>query len=260
MSGAFGSFAFGGAGIGPGNFLNLCQRTATECGVANSLAVQSALPTVSGATGSLGRIVNWVGDGWRDLQMDRDDWAWMRSSVLLGGGVTFPTVAAQASYPLGTGAGSVGVGADSFGKWDIETFRSYPTAVGYRGEIYLDEVSYDVWRDSYMLGAMRDVQTRPVVFAVGPDQSICLGPPPNGLYTIAGDYFVAPSEMVVDTDIPVGLPTRFRMLIVYRAMAKYAAYEAAPDVAQRAAEENARLYPQLLAARSPQIGFAGALA
>lgn len=242
------------------NFLALCQRACVECGVASGLAIQSALPTTAGASGSLGRVVGWVNDAWTDVQCDHDDWDWMRSSNLLGAGVSFQTIAGQASYPLGTTAGTVGVDVEAFGKWDRETFRNYPTAVGFRGEGYLDEIPFDTWRDSYMFGAMRSVQTRPVVVAVGSDQSLCLGPPPNGLYTITADYFVAPTEMVADTDVPTGLPTRFHMLIVYRAMMKYAGYESAPEVYQRGSEENAGMYAQLQAVRAPRIGFGGALA
>jgi hypothetical protein len=241
-------------------FLQLCQRACVECGVASGRAILSALPTTVGATGSLGRVVNWVGDAWADIQTDHDDWDWMRSSNLLGGGVTVQTLAGQASYPLGTGAGMVGVAVDSFGKWDRATFRSYATAVGFTGEDFLEEIPFDTWRDTYMFGAQRTVQTRPVVVAVGPDQSLNLGPPPNGLYTVTADYFVAPSVMVLDTDIPLGLPTRFHMLIVYRAMMKYAGYESAPEVYQRGSEESARMRAQLMAVRAQRIGFGGALA
>lgn len=242
------------------NFLALCRRAATECGVASSIAINTALPTTAGATGSLARIVNWVNDAWTDIQMDHDDWDWMRSSSLLGAGVLFATVAGQASYPLGTTGGTVGVDVDAFGKWDRETFRCFPTAVGFQGEEWLDEIPYDAWRDSYMFGAMRSVQTRPVVIAVGSDQSLCLGPPPNGLYTVTGDYFAAPTEMVADTDVPAGLPTRFHMLIVYRTMMKYAGYESAPEVYQRGSEENAGMYAQLQAVRAPRLSFGSALA
>lgn len=308
------------------NFLQICQRACVECGVASGLAIQTALPTVVGATGSLGRVVGWVNDGWTDIQMDHDDWDWLRSSSLLGAGVSFQTVAGQASYPLDSGAGAgnslvvpgtppllgglwndgealalapgvdmvslptalpalgglwnnggvlcfapgpdgfssptgmVGVAVDNFGKWDRETFRCYPTAVGFQAEQFLDEVPFDAWRNAYMLGAQRTVQTRPVVMAVGPDQSICLGPPPDGTYTITGDYFVAPTEMAADTDIPVGLPTRFHMLIVYRTMMKYAGFESAPEVYQRGSEENAGMYAQLMAVRAQRMSFGGALA
>jgi hypothetical protein len=95
---------------------------------------------------------------------------------------------------------------------------------------------------------------------VGPDQSLNLGPASDGAYTITGDYFSAPLAMVVDTDLPAGLPARFLMLIVWGAMAKYAAYESAPEVAQRAMTEFNRMYAQLAAVRAPRMGFGGALA
>lgn len=243
------------------NFLQLSQRAAIECGVASSSAIQAVLPTVVGATGSLGRVVGWVNDSWTDIQMDHDgDWSWMRSSNILGAGVSFLTLAGQTSYPLGVGVGTVGVAVDAFGKWDEGTFRCMPTAVGVRGEIDLDDIPYDAWRNGYMLGAMRSTQTRPVVIAVGPDQSLCLGPPPNDQYTITGDYFVAPSEMTANTDVPLGLPARFQMLIVYRAMMKYAGYESAPELYQRATEENAGMYAQLMRIRAPRITWGSALA
>lgn len=269
MSGAFGGFVFGGttpapvaASIQSGgmSFLALAQMAAVQCGVASGSAIKTALPTVVGATGSLGRIVGWVNDAWTDIQMDRDDWIWMRSSNLLGVGVSFQTIAGQASYPLGLGLGTVGVSVDAFGKWDRETFRNQSTAVGFRNEMFLEEIPYDSWRDGYMLGAMRSVQTRPVAIAIGPDQSLNLGPPPNDQYTITGDYFVAPQVMVADTDFPLGLPSRFHMLIVYRVMMKCGGYESAPELYQRGSEENAGMYAQLMQVRAQRPYFAGALA
>lgn len=236
------------------NYLQLCQRAVSECGVSGTLT------TVVGQVGSLGRIVAWVADAWNDVQIRHDDWDWMRSSNLLGAGASFVTVNAQASYPLGAGAGTVGVAVDSFGKWDRMTFRCYPTAAGVSGEEFLEPIRFDAWRDGYMLGAMRSVQTRPYVVAIGPDQSVNLGPPPNALYTITGDYFVAPSVMAADADLPTGLPTRFHSLIVYLTMQKYAGYEAAPEVLQRGVSEAVTMMNRLETARMPSMGFGGALA
>lgn len=242
------------------NFLQICQRAIVECGVASNQAATTVLPTVVGASGSVGRIVNWVNDGWTDIQMDNLTWDWMRSSNILGAGASFTTVAGQASYPLGTGLGTVGIDPELFGSWDEGTFRNQTTSIGFRNEMFLDDISYDSWRDSYMLGAMRSVQTRPVAIAVGPNKSLNLGPPPNDQYTITGDYFVAPSLMVADADIPAGLPTRYHMLIVYRVLMKYAGFESAPEAYQRGSQENDGMYAQLLAQYSPRIGWGGALA
>jgi hypothetical protein len=127
-------------------------------------------------------------------------------------------------------------------------------------EILLESIPYDSFRNEYMLGAMRAVQTRPYVIAVGPDQSLNLGPPPNGLYSVTGDFWVAPTSLVNDTDTPTKLPTRWHPLIVWGALRKYGYYEAAPDVLQRAEYEWEQMYRELEAARLPRIGFSGALA
>lgn len=235
-------------------FLQLCQRCAVECGASGTIA------TVSGQQGSLARVVNWVGDAWNDIQIAHDDWDWMRASNILGSGVSFVPASGQYTTPLGTGAGTIGVATDSFGKWDRDTFRCYTTTVGTSNETFLDCISFDNWRNAYMLGAMREVRTRPVAVAVGPDQSINLGPPPNGDYTITGDYWMAPSVMTSDADVPTGLPTRFHMLIVYKAMLKYAGYEAAAEVFQRASMEWTAMYSRLESLRMPRINMAGALA
>lgn len=236
-------------------FLQLVNRLITECGVSGG-----PLVTVASQTGSLGRCVNWVGDAWNELQTLHDDWIWMRSSNILGAGVSFVPLAGLPTCTLGIGAGQVGVATDSFGKWDRTTFRDYPTSVGVSSEIFLDCIDFDVWRNDYMLGAMRTVQTRPTVIAIGPDQSLNVGPPSNGLYTVTGDYYMAPTLMALDADVPLGLPLRFHLLIVYMAMLKYAGYESAMDVYQRAIAETNRLMAPLEAARLPMMSFSGALA
>lgn len=235
-------------------FLGLCQRLQLECGVSGELT------TTAGQVGSLGRLVAWIGTAWEELQTERDDWNFMRSSNLLGAGISFTTVDGQASYPLGTGAGTCGITAAQFGKWDRQSFRNYTTAAGFQNEMFLDEIPFDAWRNSYMLGAMRAVRTRPVAIAIGPDNSLCLGPPPNALYTVTGDFFTAPTIMAQDADTPTGLPNQFHMAIVYKGMMLYGGYEAAPEVFQKGSQGYASLIAQLQVNNSPEISFAGALA
>lgn len=241
-------------------YLQMCQRACVECGVASNTAVATALPTVIGATGSVGRVVNWVADAFSDIAQDHDDWSWLRSSQILGQGVSFTTVNGQASYPLGTGPGTVGVATDVLGKWDAETFWSFTTSNGFSDEIPLGEVTFDYWRAVYMNNANRNVRTRPVAFAIGPDLSINLGPNVNGNYTVTGDYFMVAPVLAADADVPLGLPTRFHMLVVYRAMIKYGFYESAQEVTARGNQENDGMYAQLQALRAPRISFGGALA
>lgn len=237
------------------NRLQLINKAIKECGASGG-----PVSTAIGLTGDLDLIGGWVDDSWNETQINHDDWDWMRSSNILGSGASFVPTAGQFNIQLGTNTGQAGIAVDSFGKWDRETFRCFVTSVGTNSELFLDDVPYDSWRNSYMFGAMRQVQTRPVAVAVGPDQSVNLGPPPNGLYTITADYWMAPSVMVADTDVPVGLPLRYHMLIVYKTMMKYAGYQSAPEVYTRGNMEYRLMFDQLEAARLPPMGFAGALA
>lgn len=234
-------------------FLQLCQRMAAECGVSGTLT------TTAGQQGSLQRIINWVNQAWLELQLEHDDWGFMKSSVLLGAGCSFVTVAGKAYYPLGSGAGTVGIAAANFGKWDEKSFRLFTTANGFNDEWFLDDIPFSTWRNSYMLGAMRNVQTRDTVVAIGPNQEVCLGPPPNGLYTVNADYWIAPTQMAADGDVPANLPAQYHMIIVYKGMQYYAAYEAAPEVEARGTSGYARMLAQLEAIYGPKIYFGGAL-
>lgn len=252
------------------NKLQLCQRLQTDAGVSGTLT------TTIGQTGSLGRLVNWIDDAWNNLQTERDDWEFLRSSYLEGNGFSFSTVSGQSVYPLGFGSGGaigqfiIGRSAPGgnaalptfaqFGKWARETFRCQSTSGGFQTEVPIDWVPYDNWRDYYMLGAMRSVKTRPIVMAVGPDKSICLAPPSDGTYTITGDYYMAPAVMQLDTDFPVGIATRFHLLIVYDALDMYADYESAPEASAFAAKGRAKLLPLFESQYLPDCYFAGALA
>src|SRR3954469_11295296 len=102
--------------------LDLVQRLAIECGVSGTV------DTTIDQTGENLRLVGWIDTAWQELQTKHDDWAWLRSSVLLGGGASFVTVAGQAYYPLGSGAGTSGVTAAALGKWEEGSFRCFPTA------------------------------------------------------------------------------------------------------------------------------------
>lgn len=243
-------------------FLELCEQLIIECGISGSIT------TTLDQTGEMLRVVNWIQQAWREIQMKCHDWDFMRASYLNTGaaypaaqGTSFATVNAQAVYPLGTGAGTVGVSIASFSRWDLESFRCYTTTnTDKKDETYLDGITYDAWRNAYMYGALRQVRTRPVSVAISPTRAICLGPVPNGNYTIEADYFVAPQVMLQDADQPQGLQAAYHMLIVYKAMYKYASYEAAPDVRVRADDEYWPMFRELEARFAPQAMLSGALA
>lgn len=230
------------------NYLALCQRLQLECAIPGTV-----LSTVVSQTGEMLRVTTWIDAAWQDIQNAHQDWDWMRTSA------SFVTVAGQATYELGTAAGTVGVAATSFNLWARDTARNYLTSSGTSDEIFMDMIGYDAWRDTYMYGANRTVTTRPLQFAISPSKAICLGPPPIVGYTITCDYFTAPTSLALDADIPA-MPVQWQMAIVYRAMMFYGAYQGAVEVYQRGEQEFMKLMRRLTHDRLPEVGFAGALA
>jgi hypothetical protein len=121
---------------------------------------------------------------------------------------------------------------------------------------YLD---YDLWRDTYLIGALRNSPTRPIEVSISPvDKSICLGPLPDGTYTVTADYFQAPSYMVANTDVPA-LPAQFHMAIVWAALIMYGEYEGAPDAVARGTSRLKAFMRKMDADRLPELTTCGAL-
>lgn len=224
-------------------------------------AISGTMTTTVDQTGEFLRVTTWINQAWVDIQTERQTWDFMRSSQLNGGGVSFATVAGQAVYPLGTGAGTVGVAAADFDSWVPRSFRDQTTASGVQDQFPLAWISYDAWRDGYSMGAQQTVTTRPVAIAVGPKNEICVGPWPTATYTLTGDYYRAPTEMTEDDDEPTNLPAQYHMAIVWRAMRDgYAQYEAAPEVLARATTNYRRIDRSLGNRRGGIISAGRALA
>lgn len=233
--------------------LELVQRLAQEAGIEAPTATTSQ-------TGESLRLVNWIDQAWSEVQSKRQDWRWMRASNILGSGVSFTTTSGTSYYTLGTGPGTVGVAADNFTAWVKDSFRNYTTTVGFTNEIFMDPIHFDEWRNSYMYGAMRNVRTRPVAVAIGPNNEVCVGPPPTSDYTITGDYYMAPSAMASDSATPTGLPKQFHMVIVYLALIYYARYESAPEVLDAGQSNYVNLMRRLEAVQAQSVHAGGPLA
>jgi len=224
-------------------FLELCQRTASECGAGGSPSA------VTGQVGEALRFVNWVNQAWMDLQSLREGWLFMNDSA------SFVTVAGQPTYTPAE------CGVTNFGNWDRDSFRCYNTAAGITSEILMSYLEYNAWRDTYQYGGMRETRTQPTQMSIAPpDKSICLGPYPDDGYTITGDYFTVPSYMAADDDEPGLLPAQFHMIIVYGAMMSYAAFESAPEVFQRGSIGHKGMLGRLVIHQLPDVEMGGAMA
>lgn len=202
------------------DFLALVNRARVECGASGA---STPLTTLVGVTGESLRFKQWINSAWMDVQSAHEDWQWMRYPL------QFNTVTQQQSYTT-TEAGV----ASTFGNWKRDSFRASSVGQNYADEQLLNFMEYTTFRNLYIYANMRTTYARPVVVSIVPsDKSLAFGSIPDQPYVITGEYYRAPSEMSANTDTPTGLPDRFHMMLVYRAMMSYGGYEAAPEVYSR---------------------------
>ena len=106
---------------------------------------------------------------------------------------------------------------------------------------------------------MRTTYNRPVIVTVTPAKSLGLGPVPDGQgYTVLGEYFRLPLELVNDADVPT-LPDKWWRMIFYRAMMYYGSFESAPEVFAEG-EREYKLITSRMQADQLTISFGNTLA
>lgn len=214
------------------NYLQLAQALRRECRVSGS-----GPSAVTGQTEEYNRLLSWINQAWMEIQRLHTDWRFLRDSA------TCVTVQGQATY-----SPTADFNLTDFGYWALDyeandTFRNYVTAAGMGSEIFMEVWDYDWWRNAYLYGALRTSYTRPIGVALAPDNSLACGPIPADGFTLVGDYYKVPSELVLATDIPA-LPVQFHWMIVYKAMEYYGSSESAPEVYDRAVLQYGRLIRQ----------------
>ncbi len=231
------------------SFLTLCsdlRQETTDSGTGPT--------TVVSQTGELGRFVKWIKDAWTEIQQEREDWLWMRKSF------TCPTVASTGAYAYTACTDTVTtVAIARFARWYTGQFdwKCYLTSTGVSGEYFLQWMEWDDFRRLYRIGTQTDGP--PAYVSMDPTQKFVLGPAPDAVYTVSGDYQIGPQIMAADADIPE-MPTRFHNLIIFEAMAKYGGNRVAPEAMLRAVAEGGRLRSALEMNQLPAMSYGPALA
>lgn len=222
-------------------FLELCQRLRREAGQAGS-----GPSTVVGQTYELLRTVEWIQSAYEDIQNLHAEWNFLRADL------TFQTVASDNTYPIAD------ISATEYGEWNQESFRSYLTSSGIAGEQFMEWLDWPDFRDRYVISSNRTQEGNPRYIAQKPDASLILFPTPNATYTINGEYFKRAQVMSVNADEPL-IPTKFHMIIVWRALMFYAGYTSAPDLYEVGQREYKNLLFKLESSQLPRIRLAAPL-
>lgn len=235
-------------------FLQLCQATSLECGVAGGDTVPSA---VTNQTGELDRIVSWVKNAWVEIQnRNNSNWRWMRV------GFTVNTVADDDSYAYTDCTDALtSIAIARFKRWRFtdshDPAKIYLTSSGVGTQTWLTYLDWDDFKAIYRIGTQNS--GFPAHISIDPQNKLVLGPKPNGIYTVTGDFVRSAQVLAADATEPE-MPSDFHNLIVYEAMQRYGYFESAPEVLSRGKELAGPLRRQLELDQLPMMRLRGPMA
>lgn len=227
-------------------FLELCQMAARESGTVSGVSPST---TVS-QSGRLAKIVSWVDQAWLRIQNHRDDWLWMR------GEFSAETIAGTGAYTAAswslTDHARFVVDKDAIGYLPTTL---YLTSSGVADEGAISHIDYPTFRSRYLRGAQTD--NRPIEYTISPAGQFLLGPVPDDLYTVRGEYFKTPQRFAEDDDEPRGLPSRFHDIIAWRAVMLLAEHDEAVTGVVTSAGNYSEILRQLTRDQLPDITLGG---
>lgn len=211
------------------NYLQLAQAVKRETGVAGSGPSSVSTPVLQES-----RLFTWVNWAARDITLQREDWRFRRGTA------TLASTTNQLNLPTD-------FGLTNFASWKPATRFYKPSAYrvsdGASQERELTWMDYDLFRKTFLIGAPAPGSVQ--YWSISPNEELLLGPAPDSAHFIRADYVKDYVDMVADTDVPA-IPTRFHMLIVWRALREYGGFDAATEVYQRASENYTAMWPQLV--------------
>lgn len=235
------------------SFLTLCADTQRECDV-----VGSEISAVTNQTGELSRIVNWVKNAWTEIQNRHANWRWMRSTFSIN------TVAGDDTYAATECTDTrLSAAISRFARWikfddnGSSNMKIYLSSAGVGAERWLSFMEWSDFRSIYRVGTQNN--GAPAHYTIDPQNNLVLGPKPDDVYVVTGEYQMSAQILAASADVPE-MPTQFHQLIVCMAMKKYAGFESAPDVYSRAVTEGNRLMRQLELDQLPSMPMAPPLA
>lgn len=219
------------------NLLTSAQRLHLELGRSGS-----GPTSITGATNANLRLFYAIQDAWREIQTDPIGWAWMRRAfdvALLSGLDSIDGVAA---------------GLTDFGRWrkpdDWYDLKAYDPLASPAQKW---DVKF-VPRDQFMRQYKDNPPTAagPQYWTVGLVNEIIVSPAADKDYQVSGEYFIAPTELAADADVP-DMPPQFHMAIVWKAMLQVAQFDAAPENVSRANDKYEEILSSLMLDQGPGL-------
>lgn len=232
-------------------FLEICQSVAADSGtISSSTLTQPA--TTTGQTGRLLRIVNWTREAYRQIQVMRDDWRWLRAEF-------------DGQTTIGIRRYTLNESSERFKKWIFEdekgndTFSAYLQSDGQAEEYYLRYMPWSDFRRIYLFGSNAAETGKPSIITVDPQNQLTLFPIPDAVYTLRGEFERGPQILAADAELPE-MPEEYHEAIKWKALILMGIFDEA--VEQKAAweEQFAYLLDDMVRTQTPRITLGGPLA
>jgi len=222
-------------------FLEICRRVLQDSGTGYSEDIPDTADTVAiDVDGHPGRVVRFVQQAWRELQIGRDDWLWMDREF------TFQTVAGTHTYAHGDMLEADGT-TKSFPN-GLRTWYTNRTWYIGTGGARIVHMAYQTWRERQRTGTPPSGE--PNGYTIDPSRRLRLYPNPDAQYLIEGSYQSGVQELVNAGDVP-DLPEEFHETVVWRAVMMVHGYDTAVDSSQFAVQQFKLFYSPLLRSQAP---------
>jgi len=233
--------------------LQLCQDLSRECDISGGDTVPAA---VTDQVGELQRVVNWISQAWTEIQNRHTNWRWMRV------GFTVNTTSGDGSYAFGDCTDDLTSSAIStFSRWLVDDEEDpgkiYLSSGGVGTQTWLTYANWNDFKSIYRIGTQNNAY--PIHVSIDPQDNLIIGPKPNDIYVIKGDFQRGEQSFAANSDTP-DMPSRFHKLIVYEAMKKYGFFESASEILARSNYEANKLMRQLEANQLPDLPVGGPMA
>jgi len=206
------------------NFLELARMTVQQSGT-----IQGVLPTtVIGQANRLKQIVDFVSEGYLDIQNAHRMWRWLNSRF------TGQTVIGERFYQATSFTDErTSTPITRFSQWGFKEDGSdiglsiFPTAIGAAEEGPLRWLDVDRFYETQGRGPQ--TPGKPQFYTVSLDNRLAISPLPDDIYTLRGKYRKSPQYLTLDSDIPE-MPSEFHTLIKDVALSYLEGFDEGPRI------------------------------
>ncbi len=218
--------------------LELVNRLKSEAGRSGG-----PLATIDAAGEDDARLIGFIRHKWTELQVKKV-WSWQRK-----------TIATDATLLDDVGSyTAAALGITNWRAWwpEDDEYRPFVYPVGDRPRASeLIYARYEVFRSAYLV--VPPAAGEPRHWSIDGAGNLLIGPVPSGGdWRLQIDYRAKPTELLLDADVPL-LPEHFHLLLVWSALGSLSSFDAAPEVRQRAQEEYAPMYDDLVNECAPKM-------